>query len=85
MYEFRISSRRRSRSNASWMRLYEVRESDMLSGRGLMMVSRMARSNGGSYLVARDLSSCTAAYDNVRSSAGRLGYVSSARYYQITS
>lgn len=53
----------------------------MVRGRGLMMDSRMAWSSGGSYLVARDLSSCTAAYDSVRSSSGRLGYVSSARYY----
>lgn len=85
MYEFKMSSRTRSRSDGSFMRWYEVRESDMLSGRGLMRASSVAWCSGGSYFAARDLSSCTAAYDNVRKSCGRLGYVSSARYCTVVS
>lgn len=76
-----MASSRRSRSDESCIRLYVTNESDMLSGKGLMMASRMAASSGGSYFAASEASFCTAAYDSVRISGGRLGNVSSARYW----
>ena len=46
-----------------------------------MTASRVVAASGGSYFAARVISSCTVAYERVLISGGRLGKVSSARYW----
>lgn len=81
MYVLRGVSRKRSRSEASEMRLYVTRESGMVRGSGLIMASSSEVSRGVVYFSPRGMSSCIKAYESVRRSDGRLRKISSARYY----
>ena len=56
-----MASSRRSRSEGSWRRLQETSESETLAGRGLVRASSVSAASGGSYFVARAVSSCTVA------------------------